>query len=150
MVECSFVSSPFFKFFSLCCVLRYFSLQLNRDFLVLLPFRHNILYVLVRLLNRRSRHKLRQVPVRVWKTTRYRLEVPLHFSSTCTGRYGWPHLPIKNSILHVNFSVRKNIRSKDSENEKNEFWSRRKKTLYGNRTCGPLRDVVTVKSRYIL
>ena len=43
--------------------------------LVLLPSfspRHNILYVLVC-----SRHELHQVPMRVWKRTRNRLEIPL-------------------------------------------------------------------------
>ena len=52
-----------------------------------------------------------------------------------TGRSGRPHVPIKNAILRVSFIFEwKNIRSKDAENEKNEFLSRRKNPLYGTST----------------
>ena len=89
----------------------------------------SLLHMLVRFPNKCSRHELRQVPMRVWKGTQNRLEIPLHFSHGSL----WLTTPTnKNSILmRKSFRAVKKICSKDSERTKRtNFCPNGKKPCY--------------------
>ena len=63
-----------------------------------------------------------QVPAKVWKTMRDRLG---SVALVHTYRSLWPATPTnqKFNFTHTNIFLQKNVRSKDSENKKNEFLS---------------------------